>query len=172
MYISVGSDEQEEAECLAELWVETCLKIETNFRNFNDTVFTVSNNLYCKYYSKYLKSLLYFTFPSFFSHYSPGYIMQDQAQDFELFSWGNSDAKIPSFDADCLSIAAYLNCCQANWVINDCNDTSISPSGELPLLRDSMQALVGTSNIINHLKQKVCVIYLLLINLFLTRDSI
>ncbi|KAH6562927.1 hypothetical protein BASA50_007452 [Batrachochytrium salamandrivorans] len=71
----------------------------------------------------------------------------------ELFAWGEG-LGLPSFDPFCLSIAAYLNLAGADWSFHECRTPSISPSGELPVLRAGVEPVVGTSNIIHTLQSK------------------
>ncbi|KNC97072.1 uncharacterized protein SPPG_07468 [Spizellomyces punctatus DAOM BR117] len=80
--------------------------------------------------------------------------MGDTGVGLELFTWGPA-WNVPSFDPFCLSIETYLQFAEANWVVNECNDTGVSPTGELPMLRDGpLEPVVGTSKIISHLKKK------------------
>ncbi|KAI9358280.1 hypothetical protein DFJ73DRAFT_819369 [Zopfochytrium polystomum] len=73
--------------------------------------------------------------------------------DLELFSWGPAWS-LPSLDPACLSVQAYLNLTGANWVNNACSNASISPTGELPMLRDGTRPVAGVGAIIKYLKRK------------------
>ncbi|KAJ3289015.1 metaxin 1 [Rhizoclosmatium sp. JEL0117] len=53
-----------------------------------------------------------------------------------------------------MSIQCYLSLSCANWFSTTSADPKISPSGELPLLRDGTIPVAGTANIIRHLKRK------------------
>ncbi|KAI9344402.1 hypothetical protein BDR26DRAFT_917367 [Obelidium mucronatum] len=72
---------------------------------------------------------------------------------FELFSWGPAWG-LSSFDPFCMSIQCYLSLSCANWINTKSTNPKISPSGELPLLRDGAIPVAGTANIIRHLKRK------------------
>ncbi|KAJ3070427.1 metaxin 1 [Podochytrium sp. JEL0797] len=72
---------------------------------------------------------------------------------FELFSWGPAWG-LSSFDPFCMSIQCYLSLSCVNWISTKSSNPGISPSGELPLLRDSTIPVAGTANIIRHLKRK------------------
>ncbi|KAJ3295222.1 hypothetical protein HDU76_006879 [Blyttiomyces sp. JEL0837] len=74
-------------------------------------------------------------------------------REFELFSWGPA-WNLTSFDPACLSVQAYLNLVGANWVLNSCSNPNLSPSGELPMLRDGTRPIAGVANIFAHLKTR------------------
>ncbi|KAJ3405863.1 hypothetical protein HDV05_006299 [Chytridiales sp. JEL 0842] len=74
-------------------------------------------------------------------------------KDLELFSWGPA-WDLTTFDPACLSIQAYLTFVGARWVVNNCSNASVSPTGELPMLRDGLTPIAGTGNIIRYLKRK------------------
>ncbi|KAJ3317966.1 metaxin 1 [Blyttiomyces sp. JEL0837] len=51
-------------------------------------------------------------------------------------------------------MSAYLNFVGANWVLNSCSNPNLSPSGELPMLRDGTRPIAGVANIFAHLKTR------------------
>ncbi|KAJ3233515.1 metaxin 1 [Chytriomyces hyalinus] len=72
---------------------------------------------------------------------------------FELFAWGPAWG-LDSFDPFCMSVQCYLSLSCASWVCTKSSNPKISPSGELPLLRDGTIPVAGRANIIRHLKRK------------------
>ncbi|KAI8620507.1 hypothetical protein BC830DRAFT_1059198 [Chytriomyces sp. MP71] len=73
----------------------------------------------------------------------------------ELFSWGPAWG-LSSFDPFCMSIQSYLSLSGVDWTSTKSSNPKISPSGELPLLRDGTIPISGRANIVRHLKRKAC----------------
>ena len=72
----------------------------------------------------------------------------------ELFAWEQGLGQ-PSFDPKCLGIETLLNLNHCDWVVHYCRNPSISPDGQLPVLRIGQEPTAGTSNIIKVLKSQV-----------------
>ncbi|KZF24215.1 hypothetical protein L228DRAFT_281314 [Xylona heveae TC161] len=72
----------------------------------------------------------------------------------ELHIWGPAFS-LPSIDAQCLAAIAYLT--QAvpkdHWVLVASSDPSLSPTRELPVLKDGPTCISGFRNIIDYLRQ-------------------
>ncbi|KAJ3040766.1 Metaxin-3 [Rhizophlyctis rosea] len=79
--------------------------------------------------------------------------MAGEQPSLELFSWGPA-WDLPTCDPFCLSVEAYLNLTDTRWKVHDSSDPKTSPTGELPLLKDGVEVLVGTEKIFAHLKKK------------------
>ncbi|KAI9100605.1 hypothetical protein DFS34DRAFT_648523 [Phlyctochytrium arcticum] len=78
-----------------------------------------------------------------------------EAVNLELYTWGPA-YNLPSFDPFCLTAETYLQFISADWVVNECNNPDVAPTGELPMLRDGpFEPVVGSRNIIRYLKKKV-----------------
>ncbi|CAJ0633603.1 13515_t:CDS:2 [Entrophospora sp. SA101] len=72
----------------------------------------------------------------------------------ELYTWGEA-LGLNSIDPKCSSIIAYLQLfVQEEWGVVECNNPNISPTGELPLLKDGLEWISGTNKIIKYLKKK------------------
>ncbi|CAG8546001.1 8706_t:CDS:2 [Scutellospora calospora] len=69
-----------------------------------------------------------------------------------LYIWG-SHWGLPSIDPACLSVISYLQLVSEDWNVIECCNPNVSPTGELPVLRDGLNWIAGVHNIINHLKK-------------------
>ncbi|CAG8488865.1 9392_t:CDS:2, partial [Dentiscutata erythropus] len=69
-----------------------------------------------------------------------------------LYVWG-SHWGLPSIDPACLSVISYLQLVSEEWKVVECSNPNISPTGELPVLRDGLNWITGVHNIISHLKK-------------------
>ena len=49
-------------------------------------------------------------------------------------------------------VQAYLQWSQRTWIMNECHNPEVSPTGELPLLRVGGDPVAGVANIIESLK--------------------
>ncbi|KAG9293878.1 hypothetical protein G9A89_019216 [Geosiphon pyriformis] len=72
----------------------------------------------------------------------------------ELFIWGSS-WDLPSIDPACLAIITCLQIFFSDeWGVIECNNPGLSPTGELPVLKDGNEWFAGFDNIIKHLSKK------------------
>ncbi|CAG8451103.1 3397_t:CDS:2 [Ambispora gerdemannii] len=72
----------------------------------------------------------------------------------ELYVWG-ACWDLPSVDSGCLAVITYLQIFAADdWGLIKCNNPALSPTGELPLLKDGTEWFAGLENIIKYLKKK------------------
>ncbi|KAI8814573.1 hypothetical protein BJ742DRAFT_786017 [Cladochytrium replicatum] len=71
----------------------------------------------------------------------------------ELLSYGPA-LSLPSFDPFCLAVQTYLNMAGVDWTLNDCNDPTVSSTGQLPVLRDGPEAISGWSEAIAYVRAK------------------
>ncbi|KAF0444830.1 Tom37 C-terminal domain-containing protein [Gigaspora margarita] len=69
-----------------------------------------------------------------------------------LYVWG-SHWGLPSIDPACLSVISYLQLVSDEWKVVECSNPNVSPTGELPVLRDGLNWITGAHNIISHLKK-------------------
>ncbi|CAG8816077.1 24260_t:CDS:2, partial [Cetraspora pellucida] len=69
-----------------------------------------------------------------------------------LYIWGSSWG-LPSIDPACLSVISYLQLVSDEWKVIECSNPNVSPTGELPILKDGLNWITGVHNIINHLKK-------------------
>ncbi|KAJ3182277.1 metaxin 1 [Gaertneriomyces sp. JEL0708] len=73
----------------------------------------------------------------------------------ELFAWGPAWKGLPSFDPFCLSVEAYLQFSGVEWVVHECDNPRVSPTGELPMLCNlSSEPIVGATHIMRHLSRQ------------------
>ncbi|KAJ3045605.1 hypothetical protein HK097_001183 [Rhizophlyctis rosea] len=79
--------------------------------------------------------------------------MSQEEPSIELYSWGPA-WDLPTCDPFCLSIETYLSFSDIPWQVRECSNPSISPTGELPLLKDGAVVKTGTADIIAHLKKR------------------
>ncbi|RKP26546.1 hypothetical protein SYNPS1DRAFT_27773 [Syncephalis pseudoplumigaleata] len=69
-----------------------------------------------------------------------------------LYSWAGRWG-LPTVDPFCLGVLAYLSLSEAEWSTYNANDPTLSPSGELPLLKVGEHQLVaGSEDIIRQLQ--------------------
>ncbi|KAI9598868.1 hypothetical protein BDF19DRAFT_431652 [Syncephalis fuscata] len=69
-----------------------------------------------------------------------------------LYSWAGR-WNLPSIDPFCLGIQAFLLFIKADWSVYNANDPTISPNGELPVLKIGDHKVVsGSENIIQYLQ--------------------
>ncbi|KAF9945782.1 metaxin 1 [Mortierella alpina] len=69
----------------------------------------------------------------------------------ELYIYGPG-LGLPSIDAQCLALISYLSIVShQEYSITECNDTRISPTGELPMLHDGKNWITGTNRIMAYL---------------------
>ncbi|GES99955.1 metaxin-1 isoform X2 [Rhizophagus clarus] len=73
---------------------------------------------------------------------------------FTLYVWGPG-WDLPSIDPGCLTVIVYFQLLvSVEWGIIECNNPNISPTGELPVLKDGVEWIAGANNIIRHVKRK------------------
>ncbi|RIA95437.1 outer mitochondrial membrane transport complex protein [Glomus cerebriforme] len=73
---------------------------------------------------------------------------------FSLYVWGPG-WDLPSIDPGCLTVIVYFQLLVSEeWGIVECNDPNISPTGELPVLKDGIEWVAGVNNIIKYMKRK------------------
>ncbi|KAG0305866.1 hypothetical protein BGZ98_003389 [Dissophora globulifera] len=71
----------------------------------------------------------------------------------ELYIYGSAFG-LPSLDANCLALIAYLNIVSyGEYNIIACNDVALSPTGELPMLYDGKNWIAGTNRVIAYLSK-------------------
>ncbi|KAG0323761.1 metaxin 1 [Dissophora globulifera] len=71
----------------------------------------------------------------------------------ELYIYGRAFG-LPSIDPQCLALISYLSIVShQEYTIVECNDTGISPTGELPMLHDGKNWIGGASRIIAYLSK-------------------
>ncbi|CAG8606918.1 14959_t:CDS:2, partial [Acaulospora colombiana] len=64
--------------------------------------------------------------------------------------WG-----LASVDPACLTVISYLQLLGYDeWGVIECNNPNVSPTGELPVLKDGLEWVAGVYNIIRYLKKK------------------
>ncbi|KAI8051015.1 hypothetical protein BDF22DRAFT_117529 [Syncephalis plumigaleata] len=69
-----------------------------------------------------------------------------------LYSW-EGRWKLPTIDPFCLGVQTYLSLSNASWSLYNVNDPTISPNGELPLLKvGEHQVVAGSESIIQQLQ--------------------
>ncbi|KAF9272005.1 metaxin 1 [Mortierella alpina] len=69
----------------------------------------------------------------------------------ELYIYGPG-LGLPSIDTQCLAVISYLSIVShQEYTIVECNDTRISPTGELPMLHDGKNWIAGTNRIMAYL---------------------
>ncbi|KAL8813963.1 MAG: hypothetical protein Q9223_006782 [Gallowayella weberi] len=73
----------------------------------------------------------------------------------QLHVWGPA-FNLPSIDPQCLAAIAYLSQAvpQSEWELVPSSDPTLSPTRELPALRDDLSWIAGFQNIIAHLLEK------------------
>ncbi|CAG8542140.1 16885_t:CDS:2 [Rhizophagus irregularis] len=73
---------------------------------------------------------------------------------FTLYVWGPG-WDLPSIDPGCLTVIVYFQLLVSEeWGIIECNNPNISPTGELPVLKDGVEWIAGVNNIIRYMKRK------------------
>ncbi|KAF9096483.1 hypothetical protein BGX27_001127 [Mortierella sp. AM989] len=71
----------------------------------------------------------------------------------QLYIYGGAYG-LPSIDAQCLAMISYLSIVShQEYTIVECNDATVSPSGELPMFHDGNNWIAGTNRIIAHLSK-------------------
>ncbi|KAF9179971.1 metaxin 1 [Haplosporangium sp. Z 767] len=71
----------------------------------------------------------------------------------ELYIFGRA-FDLPSIDPPCLALIAYLSIVgYDNYNIVECNDATLSPTGELPMLHDGKNWIAGINRIITYLSK-------------------
>ncbi|CAG8502104.1 4958_t:CDS:2 [Acaulospora morrowiae] len=71
-----------------------------------------------------------------------------------LYVWGRHWG-LASIDPSCLIIISYLQLLEYDeWGLIECDNPNLSPTGELPVLKDGLEWIAGVHNIIRHLKKK------------------
>ncbi|KAG0748556.1 hypothetical protein G6F57_001991 [Rhizopus arrhizus] len=68
----------------------------------------------------------------------------------QLYVWGSA-LNAPSIDPKCIVVESYLRLINQEYTIVRCNDPHMSPTGELPLLKDGAVWVAGVDRIITHL---------------------
>ncbi|KAI9284463.1 Tom37 C-terminal domain-containing protein [Umbelopsis sp. AD052] len=71
----------------------------------------------------------------------------------QLYVWGPA-LDVPSIDPSCVAVEAYLRATNANFTVVYANDPQLSPTGQLPLLKDGPVWVAGASRILSHLSKK------------------
>ncbi|KAL1914220.1 uncharacterized protein VTP21DRAFT_9673 [Calcarisporiella thermophila] len=71
----------------------------------------------------------------------------------ELYVWGPA-LSLPSIDPASLASITYLQILGAQYSLIECNDPNISPTGELPVLKDGDVWVGGLQRVISHLSKK------------------
>ncbi|KAI8990315.1 Tom37 C-terminal domain-containing protein [Pilobolus umbonatus] len=71
----------------------------------------------------------------------------------QLYVWGPI-LNVASIDPKCVVIESYLRLIKQEYDIVYCNDPQMSPTGELPLLKDKQVWVAGVDRILNHLMKR------------------
>ncbi|RCH84916.1 hypothetical protein CU097_005975 [Rhizopus azygosporus] len=70
----------------------------------------------------------------------------------QLYVWGPA-LNTPSIDPKCIVVQSYLNLIKQEYTIVKCNDPQLSPTGELPILKDGSVWVAGVDRILTHLSK-------------------
>lgn len=73
-----------------------------------------------------------------------------QMTSLQLYVWGSA-LNAPSIDPKCIVVESYLRLINQEYTIVRCNDPHMSPTGELPLLKDGAVWVAGVDRILTHL---------------------